>query len=149
MEDKSKLKKLIIFILAVIVVTVVGVLLYNKLHSSSQDNQGYLITNEVKVSTKSLTLNKGETKTFTITMSKAAGIIDIASSNNLVTVSSDNSDCNGTKCFYDAITDDVSIEYKVVGVETGDSQINITLSDVLTTDEKQVTGSSVIEVSVK
>ncbi len=110
-----------------------------------------VIANEVKVNKDYIELAKGESQTFTITVTGVAGLIDVTSSdNNIVTVSTNNADCNGTLCFYDALTDSPStIEYTVTSVGDGNGSISISLPDILTYDEVPVTGNGKIDVLVK
>jgi len=110
-----------------------------------------VIANEVKVNKDYIEFAKGKSQTFTITVTGVAGLIDVTSSdNNIVTVSTNNADCNGTLCFYDALPDSSStIEYTVTSVGDGNGSISISLPDLLTYDEVLVTGNGKIDVLVK
>ena len=153
MNNKKLIKPLILVLIALVLI-VIGVVLYMKPTSNSTEEveevmEVFNITKEVRVSTKKLTLKKGESKTFNITVTGAVGIIEVTPNNSLITVSSSNTDCNGVKCFYDAYSEQVIIEYTVTGVNSGSSEINIQLTDLLTPDEKEITGSGTIEVAVE
>ena len=114
-------------------------------------SQELVIADAVKVSTNNLVLARGESKTFTITVSGAAGVIEVNPSNgSLVTVSTTSGDCNESKCFYDAPTgSESSIDYTITGVDVGDATVDIVIADVLTYDEVPVTGSGSVNVTVE
>ncbi len=118
---------------------------------SSSQNDELALADEVKVNKSSLTLNSGTSETFTITVSGAAGLIEVNSSDeSIATVSTSSGDCNGTKCFFDAPTgSESSIEYTVTGVGAGNATINVTIEDLLTYEEVPINGSGSLSVTVQ
>ena len=100
----------------------------------------------VSLSTTSLTVNKGSTATFSISVNNAAGMISISSSNSSVaTVSSSSSDCFGSSCFFD----NNSITFTVTGKSDGTAYINISLDDLVSYDENNLSGSGSVGILVK
>ena len=114
-------------------------------------NDELALANEVRVNKSSLYISKGSSETFTITVSGAAGLIEVNSSDeNIVTISTSSGDCNGTKCFFDAPTgSESSIEYTVTGIESGNANINVMIEDLLTYDEVPINGSGSLNVTVQ
>lgn len=110
---------------------------------------------EITITPLTLTVNKGKTATFTIKASKSAGKITVTSNNNNVvkvsptSISSDGEEvsdnCNGNTCFFDKWT----VTYTVTGVSAGTAYINVKVDDMVTYDEKAVTGSGKIGILVK
>lgn len=93
----------------------------------------------ISVSTSSLSITKGSSKTFTITANNAAGRVNITSSNpSIATVSSSSE-----------FLDMNSITIRVNGVSTGKTTITIYSEDVTTYDDENISGRShIINVSI-
>lgn len=100
----------------------------------------------LNVSTKELTINRGETSQFYITLKNAVGRIDVTSSNeSIASVSED-------KVWLESISNDIEDQkvITVTGLETGYTSIIVNMKDVASFDsEQELTGSMVINVTVK
>ncbi len=100
----------------------------------------------LNVSTKELTINRGETAEFYITLKNAVGRIDVTSSNeSIASVSED-------KVWLESISNDIEDQkvITVTGLETGYTSIIVSMKDVASFDsEQELTGSMVINVTVK
>ena len=110
---------------------------------------------QVKLSTTTLTIDKGKTKTFDITFTKAVGTIKVTSSDTKVlTVTLPKGDedmpiCNQGVCFMDGFTGSDKITVTVKGVATGTGYVNVELSDVETTSGSTLTGTGKVGILVK
>ena len=106
---------------------------------------------EVNLSKTSLTIEKGKTQSFDIKVTGAAGIISVISSNdNIAKISTTNSDCNNNKCFFDAQEGSTAtVTYVVTGVGSGTAYINVTLDDLVSYSEKEITGTGKVGILVK
>lgn len=108
---------------------------------------------QVKLSKTSLTISKGGSSKFSITVTGAAGVIVVSSSNaGVAKVSSTSSDCNGTRCFFDAQEGkSASVEFTVTGVASGTAYINATLEadNFFKYDLTSLSGTGKIGVLVK
>lgn len=93
----------------------------------------------IKPSTSSLTITKGSTKTFRITASNACGRVDISSSNSSV------AKVNVSNKWLE----NDSVTVTVTGVSAGTAKITVRLTDAATFDEKALSGSYTINVTVK
>lgn len=87
---------------------------------------------DVSISTSSLNITKGETKTFTITANNSAGRIDISSSNNNVV------SVNKTSTFLDMSSDTIIVNANNVG----NAIIKIHIVDVTTYDDENLSGKT-------
>lgn len=93
----------------------------------------------ISVSSSSLKIDVGSSKTITIKASSAAGRIDISSSNTSVaTVSKSN-----------AFLDNSSVKITIKGKKEGTAKINIKLTDVATYDGKVLSGTKTVSITVK
>ena len=93
----------------------------------------------ISVSSSSLTIDVGSSKTITIKASSAAGRIDISSSNTSVaTVSKSN-----------AFLDNSSVKITIKGKKEGTAKINIKLTDVATYDGKVLSGTKTVSITLK
>ena len=92
----------------------------------------------VKVSTTSMNLKPGESKTFTITADNAAGRVDISSSNTAVATVSSSSE----------FLDNNTITITVKAVADGTAKINIALTNIATYDEEKLSGTKTISINV-
>ena len=98
-----------------------------------------LAAGSVTVSTTSLSITEGQSKTFTIKATDAAGRVDISSTNAaVVKVSISNS-----------FLDNSSVTVTVTAVKKGTAKINVALSDVGTYDGQVLTGTKTINVTVR
>ena len=93
----------------------------------------------VNVSTKSLTLDIGNKKTFSVSANNAAGRIDISNSDSSIIR------INPSNVFLDNNLESFTVE----GLKEGTARISIILTDVVTYDEETLTGTYYIDVTVK
>lgn len=110
------------------------------------------LANQITISTNSLTVNTGKTQTFTINATNAVGLIKVTSSNNrIATVKTSGGECNDkNECFIDVLKDkNEKVTYIVTGVGKGNATIDVYLQDLYTYEEKKLTGTGKISVSVK
>ena len=104
-----------------------------------KNTNGSFKSGNISVSISNVSLNSGESKTFTVTASCAAGKITVTSSNpSVATVSS-------TSEFLDNSSANIMITAKGGGT----ANINIVLSDIADYTEKILTGTKTITVNVK
>ncbi len=87
---------------------------------------------DVSISTNSLNITKGETKTITITANNSAGRVDISSSNNNVV------SVNKTSTFLDMSSDTIIVNANNVG----NAIIKIHIVDVTTYDDENLSGKT-------
>lgn len=87
---------------------------------------------DVSISTSSLNITKGETKTFTITANNSAGRIDVSSSNNNVV------SVNKTSTFLDMSSDTITVNANNVG----NAIIKVHIVDVTTYDDENLSGKT-------
>ena len=128
---------------------IVGVLLLTGCGKKSEENNnsGKISINDkyISLSSKDLTIKKGETGEVNITISKAVGLFNISSSNkNIANVDKES-------LWLEAIEEDTDTKtITVSGSEVGNTQIVITLADVASFDtEEELTGSYTINVKVE
>lgn len=110
-----------------------------------------LTVKEVSLSTTSISLAKGTSELFEIKGQDVACVLSVSSSNSqIVKVSTQETDCNGNKCFLDAETNNGSkLTYKIEGIAPGTAYISVNLDDcVKYSDESAITGSGKIGVTV-
>lgn len=106
---------------------------------------------EVNLTKTSLTVSKGKTATFEIKVSGALGLISVSSSDSsIATVKTTSTDCNNMKCFFDAQTGQTStISFTVTGVKAGKAYIKVNLDDLISYNDKIITGSGKVGILVK
>lgn len=106
---------------------------------------------QVKISETSYTISKDELISFNITVTNAAGVINVTSNNSeIISVSSTDTNCNESRCFYDALPgNENTITYTIKGLSPGIAYINILLEDLVSYDEKQINDFGKIGVLVK
>ena len=112
---------------------------------------------ELKLSGTSLTINKGKTATFTVTVTKAAGTVKITSSNtNVAKVALPVGDvdmptCNQSKntCFFDGLQSGNTLTFTVTGVANGTAYINVETDDLQTINLTAVKGTGKVGILVK
>ena len=93
-------------------------------------------TGNMSVSTNSLNIGIGQTGTFTITATNAAGRVDVESNNTSVaTVSTD-------KVFLDSGLENNAATITVTGVGAGNATITVTVTDATTFDEEDLSSAS-------
>ena len=102
----------------------------------------------INVSTTSLTIPKGETRTFTISANNAAGNVLIQSANGNVATAKV-SGTGESNYFFDTSLGNSSTTIVVTGVSEGQTQINIVLDDVGTFDNEELTGIKVVSIKVE
>lgn len=90
-------------------------------------------------STRSLSITKGSTATFTISANNAVGKVDISSSNSGIATVNKSSEW----------LENNSVTVTVSGVSAGTTTINVRLSDAATFDEEELSGNYSITVTVK
>lgn len=86
----------------------------------------------VSISTSSLNITKGESKTFTITANNSAGRIDISSTNSSI------ASISKTSTFLDMTSDTITVTANSVGSTT----IKIYISDMTTYDDEDLSGKT-------
>lgn len=109
-------------------------------NNTNTDNDKYL-----SISTTELVVPKGETKTFDIVIKNAVGKFDITTGDNsIATVDKDS-------IWLEAIEEESDTKtITISGVEVGNTEITVNLSDVAAFDtEKELTGSYKINVKVE
>ena len=123
-----KIKKYIVFIIAIIFsIVMTGNVISNAASGS------------FSVSKSSLSITTGKTATFTITASNCGGMFTISSSDTSVaTVSSS-----------EEWIEEETLTVTVTAKSEGTTKITVTATDVAGTNEKEVTGSKTINVTVK
>ena len=89
-------------------------------------------------STRSLSITKGGTATFTISANNAVGKVDISSSNSGIATVNRSSEW----------LENNSVTVTVTGISTGTTTINVRLSDAATFDEEELSGNYSITVTV-
>lgn len=89
-------------------------------------------------STRSLSITKGSTATFTISANNAVGKVDISSSNSGIATVNRSSEW----------LENNSVTVTVSGVSAGTTTINVRLSDAATFDEEELSGNYSITVTV-
>lgn len=112
---------------------------------------------QIKLSQTTLTVNKGKTATFTITLTKAAGTVKVTSSNTSVLKLSlpkgddDMPICSQTTniCFLDGFSNSDQITITATGVSAGTAYINVAIDDIETSSGEVLTGTGKIGVLVK
>ncbi len=132
--NSSKIKWFVFIVIGVLLLTGCGK------KKSDGGNEKY-----ISLSSTNLTIKKGSTQTFDLSLSNAVGLFNISSNNSsIVTVDNDT-------VWLEAI--DVETDTKTItvsGNEVGSTEIVISLSDVATYDtEKTLTGSYTINVKVE
>lgn len=152
-NNKPKKKIYIYLIFLLVLLGAAGYVFFIKKDKKMDtvEDKEFVIADVVKVNKSNLKLTKGATTTFTISVNGVAGIINaIPSDSNIIEVTTNTDDCNGIRCFYDALFgNDHTIEYTVTAKENGEAFINVELEDVLTFNEEAVTGSGKIKVLIK
>ena len=89
-------------------------------------------------STRSLSITKGGTATFTISANNAVGKVDISSSNSGIATVNRSSEW----------LENNSVTVTVTGISAGTTTINVRLSDAATFDEEELSGNYSITVTV-
>ncbi len=111
----------------------------------------------IQLDKTSLTVDKGKTATFKVTLTKAVGSIKVSSSNTSVVKvdlpvgDPDAPSCNKEKdlCFLDAFKDPDALTFTVTGVKAGTAYINIVIDDIETVSGSTVNGSAKVGILVK
>ena len=112
---------------------------------------------QIKLSNTELTINKGKTATFTITVTKAAGTIKITSSNTSIAKvtlpigDADMPTCNGDICFFDGLQKGDTITFTVTGVSSGTAYINASTAELNASDDNltEIKGTGKVGILVK
>ena len=100
---------------------------------------GVFASGSIAPSTRSLSITKGSTATFTISANNAVGKVDISSSNSSIATVNKSSEW----------LENNSVTVTVSGVSAGTTTINVRLSDAATFDEEELSGNYSITVTVK
>ncbi len=111
----------------------------------------------IKLDKTSLDVSVGKQATFTVTVTKATGLIKISSSNaSIAKVDFPEDDPESpvcyketSSCFLDGFTKSDSLTFTVTGVKKGTAYINISVDDMQTSKDEEVTGSAKVGILVK
>ena len=113
---------------------------------------------QVKISNTELTINKGKSATFTITVTKAVGTLRVTTSNasvaKLILPTSTDSDipvCKDNDCFFDGLQKGDTLTFTVNGASAGTAYINVSNYELFATDDAgtEVKGSGKVGILVK
>ena len=96
----------------------------------------------IELSENNVTMNIGETKEFKIKADNLAGVVSIKSSN------SDVASIDQNEYFFDTSSEDSELVVKVQGLKEGKTNIEVSLDDVTTYDEEELTGTKILSVTV-
>ena len=113
-------------------------------------------SSQIKLDKTSVTVSKGSSVTFTISVTKAAGTVKVTTSNGNVKVSLPKGDddmpiCNQSSniCFLDGFTGSDKITVTVTGVTAGTSYVNVQIDDIETSSGAVLTGTGKVGILVK
>ncbi len=112
---------------------------------------------QIKLSSTTLTVDKNKTKTFDISITKAAGTVKVTSSDTKVlkvTLPKGDDDmpiCNQSTniCFLDGFSGSDKITITVTGVGAGTAYVNVNIEDIETTAGSALSGAGKVGVLVK
>lgn len=114
-------------------------------------------SSSIQLDKTSITVGKGQTATFKVTVTKATGTIKVTSSDSSVAKVTlplgdpDVPSCNQSQgiCFLDGFTGSDSLSFTVTGVKAGTAYINVVIDDIQTSGDKAVTGTGKVGILVQ
>lgn len=110
---------------------------------------------QLQLSTTKLTVNKGKTATFNITLNGATGTVEVKSSDSSIAKISlppgtdDVPICSNGICFLDGLTRADYVTITVTGVKAGTTYINVKTVNVNLASDAEVTSSGKVGILVK